>query len=177
MLFTERSIWTMVHGIGLGGAALLALAVSLFAIYLVQRRDESGGLAGAVGGPFAGLTAFAALMLWLTAVVGTYVVFPPYRAAPPEGTTSLAQYPRSMLLANPETAWLHSFAMETKEHLPWTVAMLATAVAFVAWRYRGQLLMDAPMRRIGGLLLAICFGAVGYISLLGVFVNKVAPLH
>ena len=26
MLFSERSVWTMVHGIGLGGAALLGLA-------------------------------------------------------------------------------------------------------------------------------------------------------
>ncbi|MEX2571096.1 MAG: hypothetical protein WD737_07300 [Gemmatimonadota bacterium] len=177
MLLTERSIWTMVHGIGLGGSALLALAAALFAIYLVGRRNGNGVLAGAVGGPFAGVTAFAALMLWLTAVVGTYVIFPPYRAAAPEGTTLPAQYPRSMLLADPETAWLHSFAMETKEHLPWTAAMLATAVAFVAWRYRDQLLTDAPIRRLGGVLLAICFAAVSYISLLGVFVNKVAPLH
>jgi hypothetical protein len=177
MLFTERSIWTMVHGIGLGGAALLALAAALFAMYLVQRRNDSLVLAGPVGGPLAGVTGFAALMLWLTAVVGTYVVFPAYRAAAPEGTTLLAQYPRSMLLADPQTAWLHTYAMETKEHLPWSAAMLATAVAYVAWRYRSQLLTDVPMRRIGGLLLAISFAAVSYVSLLGVFVNKVAPLQ
>ena len=28
MLFSERSIWTMVHGIGLGGGALIGLADS-----------------------------------------------------------------------------------------------------------------------------------------------------
>ena len=33
MLFSERSIWTMVHGIGLGGAALLGLAAALFHLY------------------------------------------------------------------------------------------------------------------------------------------------
>jgi hypothetical protein len=30
MLFSERSIWTMVHGIGLGGGALVGLAAALF---------------------------------------------------------------------------------------------------------------------------------------------------
>lgn len=30
MLFSERSIWTMVHGIGLGGGALIGLAATLF---------------------------------------------------------------------------------------------------------------------------------------------------
>ena len=64
MLFSERSIWTMVHGIGLGGGAL------------------------------------------------------------------------------------HAFAMETKEH----------------------------MRRIVFALLAVSFVVVMFVSLLGVFVNKVAPL-
>ena len=33
MLFSERSIWTMVHGIGLGGAALLGLAAALFYLF------------------------------------------------------------------------------------------------------------------------------------------------
>jgi hypothetical protein len=67
--------------------------------------------------------------------------------------------------------------METKEHLPFIASMLATAVAFVAWRYRKQLLGDAPLRRIGSALLAISFALVAYISLLGVFINKVAPLE
>lgn len=177
MLFTERSIWTMIHGIGLGGGAMLALAAALFGIYLARTREPSVGFAAELGRPTALVTAFAALMLWLTAIIGTYVIFPPYRAAPPEGMTLLGQYPRTMLLADPETAWLHTFAMETKEHLPWSAAMLAPAVAFVAWRYRRQLLSEAPLRRLGASLLAICFAAVGYVALLGVFVNKVAPLQ
>ena len=37
MLFSERSIWTMVHGIGLGGAALLGLAAALFCSMLRAR--------------------------------------------------------------------------------------------------------------------------------------------
>lgn len=176
MLFSERSLWTMVHGIGLGGAALLALAAALFAMYLLRERDVRASGADDASGPVAGLTAFTALMLWLTSIVGMFVVFPPYRATPPEGTTDLAAYPRSMVLSSPETAWLHAFGMETKEHLPWIATMLATAVAFVAWRYREQLFQDRHLRRMATLMLVLCFVTVVYVSMLGVFVNKVAPL-
>jgi len=178
MLFSERSLWTMIHGIGLGGGALLALAAILFSLYLM--RSHAGEVAPSAGQPAASiarLTAFAAVMLWLTTFVGTYIVFPPYRATPPEGTADLTAYPRSLLLADPSTAWLHAFAMETKEHLPFIAVMLATSVGFVAWRYRERLLGDRALRRMGAALLAICFAIVAYVSLLGVFVNKVAPLE
>jgi hypothetical protein len=178
MLFSERSLWTMVHGIGLGGGALLALAAVLFSLYLM--RSHAGAAPSARTNPAAAiarLTAFSAAMLWLTAFVGTYIVFPPYRATPPEGTADLSAYPRSLLLADPSTAWLHAFAMETKEHLPFIAVMLATSVAFVAWRHRERLLEDESLRRMGAVLLAICFAIVAYVSLLGVFVNKVAPLE
>jgi hypothetical protein len=177
MLFSERSLWTMIHGIGLGGGALLALGAALFALYLLRAGDLRSTGAGRASGPMAGLTAFTALMLWLTSIVGMFVVFPPYRATPPEGTTDLAPFPRALVLADPETAWLHAFGMETKEHLPWIAAMLATAVAFVAWRHRAKLFEDPHLRRMGTILLVICFVGVAYLSLLGVFLNKVAPLE
>jgi hypothetical protein len=177
MLFSERSLWTMVHGIGLGGAALLALSAAVFALYLMRPQPGAAPTAVAASRPLAALSVFTAAMLWLTTLVGTYVVFPPYRAAPPEGTTDLAAYPRSLVLSDPSTEWLHAFAMETKEHLPFIAAMLATSVAFVAWRYRGRLLDDDRLRRIGATLLGICFMIVAWVSLLGVFVNKVAPLE
>jgi hypothetical protein len=176
MLFSGRSIWTMVHGIAFGGGALLALAAALFALYLLRPRAGVSVDAGA-SGPMAALTASIAALLWLTTLVGTYVVFPPYRETPPEGTTDLSAYPRSLVLADPTTAWGHAFAMETKEHLPFIAAMLATAVAFVAWRHGQRLWDDGGVRRIGVALLVTCFGIVSYVSLLGVFVNKLAPLE
>jgi hypothetical protein len=36
---------------------------------------------------------FTAVMLWLTVIVGTYIIFPPYRVTPPPGTTDLGQFP------------------------------------------------------------------------------------
>lgn len=176
-LFSERSIWTMIHGMGLGGAALLALAAALFALYLMRRGDTAAGGGTDASRPFALLTAFIAVMLWLATFVGTYIVFPPYRVPPPEGATDLSLYPRAMLLADPSTAWLHAFAMETKEHLPLIAAILASAVAFVAWRYRRGLLANPQLRRIATAFLALCFAIVAWVALLGVFVNKVAPLE
>jgi hypothetical protein len=177
MLFTARSIWTMVHGIVLGGGALMALAAALFALYAMRTTDT-----GQLGAPdqarhLARLTILTAVLLWLTVLIGTYVNFPPYRATPPEGVTDLARYPRSLIQANPGTVWLHAFAMEIKEHVPWIAAMLATAVAAVAARYKARLLSDAPVRGMVMMLLAICIVLVSCAAILGVFINKVAPLE
>lgn len=175
MLFTSRSLITMFHGLVLGGGALLALATALFALRLLaggngvqpsarQLRSVSLLLIG------------AAVLLWLGVLGGTYLVFPPYRATPPEGLADLSMYPRSLLLANPETAWLHGFAMETKEHVPWIASMLATAAAFVSVRYRDRLIGDAQIRGMLGALTSVCLVLTAYVALLGTFVNKVAPL-
>ena len=175
MLFSDRSIWTMVHGIGLGGAGLLGLAAALF--YLYAARSEGPAPAAAGGRAFAGVTAFSAGVLWLTVLAGTYIVFPPYRATPPEGLTDLAQFPRSLVLASPDTAWLHAFAMEVKEHVPWFAAMLATAAAFVSVRDRATYLTDRQLRGMVTVALSICFLLAAYTAVLGTFVNKVAPLQ
>lgn len=177
MLFTSDRIWTMVHGVGLGGAALMGLAAALFCLYAARTSDGPSVAAPNASLALAGLTVFTAAMLWLTVLVGTYIVFPPYRATPPAGVTDLSQYPRSLIEASPDTAWLHAFAMESKEHVPWIASMLATAVAFVTVRYRSKVLYDASLRNMAITLLAICFALVAFASLMGVFVNKVAPLE
>ncbi len=166
----------MLHGIVLGGGALLALFAAVFAM-----RTTRPGPAADVGAQqqarhLAWLTVLIAVMLWLTVLVGTYINFPLYRATPPEGLVDLSRYPRSLIQSRPDTVWLHGFAMELKEHVPWIAAMLATAVAFVAVRYRSELLSDPQLRRRATLLLAICFMLASFIGVLGIFINKVAPL-
>ena len=177
MLFTERSLWTMVHGIALGGGALMALSAALFALRAMRTGDASGAESQNRSRYLVGLLVFIAVVLWLTVLVGTYVNFPPYRATPPEGLLDISQYPRSLIQSRPDTVWLHSFAMELKEHVPWIAAMLATAVAFVAVRYRSVLLSDTSLRRRTALLLATCFILVAVVGVLGIFINKVAPLE
>ena len=80
-------------------------------------------------------------------------------------------------MSDPNTRWLHAFAMEVKEHVPWVAAMLATAVAFVVTRYRATLLADRSLRTMSTTLMAVAFVLVSFVGLLGVFVNKVAPLE
>jgi len=172
VLFTDSSIWTMIHGIVLSGAALMALAAALFSMHTsrtVATPEQSRSVAQ--------LLVFIAATLWLAVLVGTYIIFPLYRVTPPEGATDLSQFPRSLLLANPDTAWLNAFAMEIKEHVPWIASMLATSVAFVGLGYRSQLLNDAPLRKMAMTLLGICFVLISVVGLLGIFINKVAPLQ
>ena len=177
MLFTDRSIWTMIHGIALGGGALMGLSAALFSLRAMSTADVSDVAAQTQSRCLAWLTVSIAVALWLTVLVGTYINFPPYRATPPAGLLDLSQYPRSLIESNPDTAWLHAFAMEIKEHVPWIAAMLATAVAFVSVRYRSKLLSDAQLRSMSTALLAICFVLVFFVALLGIFINKVAPLE
>lgn len=175
-LFTERSIWTMIHGIVLSGGALMALSAALFSLRTIHAGNATESVALIQSRYLVWLTTFISVMLWLTIIVGTYITFPPYRAVPPEGLLDLRAYPKSLIQANPSTAWLHSFAMETKEHIPWISAMLATAVTFVSVKYRSQLLRDAWLNRTATTMLGICLVLVSIIALLGVFINKVAPL-
>ncbi|HEX7122953.1 MAG TPA: hypothetical protein VF178_11325 [Gemmatimonadaceae bacterium] len=178
MLFSDRSLWTMFHGIVLSGAALAALVAALF--FLLAMRPATSAPAALTDRQtrwLSGAMVVAAVSLWFVVIVGTYVVFPLYRATPPEGATDLAMYPRAMLLANPDTAWLHSFAMEIKEHVPFIAAILATGVAAATVRNPASLVNDVAVRRIGLTLLTICLVLVSAAGLLGTFINKVAPLH
>lgn len=185
-LFSADSIWTMLHGIALGGGTLLAMAAALFALTCMDggaafREGASGGFTlseddARRAGYVALLLVAIAALAWLTVIGGTYIVFPAYRVPPPEGVVDLSDYPRALLLASSDTAWLHRYAMETKEHVPWIAAMLATAAAFVGVRNRPRLLSTGRVRRIVTGLMAAAFVLVAYTALLGVFVNKVAPL-
>lgn len=177
LLFSGRSIWTMVHGLVLGGGALMALAAALFALATMRTVSARDAEDQRQSQYLAWLLVFSAAALWLTVIIGTYVNFPPYRAPPPEGLTDLARYPRSLIQSNPDTVWLHAFAMEIKEHMPWIAAMLATGVAFVGGRHRSQLLRDSRLRRAVTVMLAICFALSAAVGVLGVLINKVAPLE
>ena len=176
MLFTARSIATMFHGMVLGGGALIGLAAALFALHVLAAGEPAGASQRQARVLSLALIGAAAL-LWLTVLGGTYIVFPPYRATPPEGLVDLGAYPRSLLLGSATTAWLHAFAMETKEHVPWIAAMLATAVAFISVRYRSELVSDRGVRGMVSVATSACLLLVSYVALLGVFVNKVAPLE
>jgi protein-S-isoprenylcysteine O-methyltransferase Ste14 len=176
-LFSYRSILTMLHGLGSGGGALLTLFAALFALWTMRTHGAIDPVGERRSRNLTWLLVLSAVLLWGAVLGGTYLVFPPYRATPPEGLTDLTAYPRSLIQSNPETAWLHSFAMEIKEHVPWIAAMLATAVAFVGVRYKSLLLRDHSINRMATIAVTICLVLAASAAVLGVFVNKVAPLE
>jgi hypothetical protein len=175
-LFTERSIWTMIHGIVLGGSALLAFSAALYCMWSVRTADGNDSAARTRCGHLARLMLGLTIIVWAMVLIGTYLNFPPYRATPPEGATDLSAFPRSLLNSNPETAWLHGFAMEIKEHVPWMIAMLMTAVSFVLLRYHSDLVERPRVRRTISAFVTIGFVLTAGVALLGMLINKVAPL-
>lgn len=176
LLFSDRSLLTMIHGLVLSGGAMMAMAAVLFALQAMA-LPQGAPVPDRQSRWLAWLATGAAVLVWLSVLGGTYLVFPLYRATPPDGVASLAAYPRAFLLSSPETRWLHAFGMEVKEHVPWLAAMLVTAVAFVATRYRTTLLADRSLRTMLTTLMGIAFALVLVVGLLGVFVNKIAPLE
>lgn len=176
-LFSDRSILTMLHGLGSGGGGLLALFAALFALWTMRTDGALDPALARRSRNLKWLLVLAAILIWGAVLGGTYLVFPPYRATPPEGLTDLTAYPRSLLQSDPDTTWLHSFAMEIKEHVPWIAAMLTTAVAFVGVRYESRLLSDRGINRMATIAVTICLILAACAALLGTFVNKVAPLE
>jgi hypothetical protein len=118
-----------------------------------------------------------AFLAWLTVIVGTWIVYPWYRAEPPVGEeVDLTQYPRSFLLENPDLAAWHNLGMEWKEHVAWMSPILATAVAYAVLRY-GLRLSEVPeLRRAMIVLFTLAFIAAGIAGLFGAFITKAAPI-
>jgi hypothetical protein len=118
MSMTAREVWALLHGLVFGGVFLVVHTGALAAIYSMRALDLTPGgikrrlLLTKIG------TTLMALFAWLTVVSGTDVVYPWYRAPPPEGA-DLTPYPRSYLIADPNLSGWHGFGMEWKEHVAW----------------------------------------------------------
>jgi hypothetical protein len=117
-----------------------------------------------------------AIVAWLTVITGTWIVYPWYRAMPPEGTTNLADYPRSLLLSSDLTSAWHTFGMEWKEHIAWISPMLATAVAFVILYYGTQLIRRRDLYWPMLIVFGLAFAVAGIAGLFGAFITKAAPV-
>jgi hypothetical protein len=176
MSMTVRELWTVIHGMGLGAVFLLAFAGGLAGLYSL--RPEWVTISG-VRERLMRLTIgtwVMAIASWLTVITGTYVVYPWYRAKPPEGLTELSDYPRYFLLSVPDLAAWHTFGMEWKEHVAWFSPILATAVAFVVWRYGDQIAQNPKLRSTLIVMFILAFAAAGIAGLFGAFITKAAPI-
>ena len=179
MELTQRELITALHGMVFGAAFLLAFAGGFAGLWSLRPEFiTTAGLRERMVRLTSG-TWVMALAAWGTVISGTYFVYVWYRAKPPTGATgtALLDFPRYFLLANPKLAEWHNFGMEWKEHVAWFAPILATAVAWVVYRYGGRLTENPKMRWALMVLFAIAFGTAAVAGLLGAFITKAAPLH
>lgn len=182
MNITDRELWTLVHGMGFGALYLLAFAGGLAGLYSLRPQLlTADGISERLPRLRWG-TIIMAVLMWLTVIVGTFVVYPWYRSAPPEGidravqSEELRQYPRYWLLASEETEQFHEFGMEFKEHVAWITPFLATAVAYAVYRYGKELALNKTARNMIIALFALSFAVAGIAGVLGALITKAAPL-
>lgn len=176
MSLTEREFWTLVHGMVLGTLFLLAFGGGLAGLYSFREKYlTADGVAERSPRLVLG-TAVMAVVAWLTVIVGTWIVYPWYRAVPAAGTTDLTKFPKSLLISNPDTAEWHTFGMEWKEHVAFLAPLLATAVAFATIYYGAQLIHRGEVRRAMLIFFTLAFAAAAVAGLFGALITKAAPV-
>jgi hypothetical protein len=165
-VLTLRQLSFFLH-LGLGVALVHAYAGGLATLL----RPATGRLSRIIRTTS---TVGLAAVAWTTAIVGTWLVYPGYRAKPPPGA-DLIDYPQAVLLAQEKTAIWHDFGMEWKEHIGWLVPILATAVAYLVVRHRDLLERDGRLRHLAAGLFLASLGASVVAAGLGAVINAVAP--
>jgi hypothetical protein len=182
MSITDREFWTLVHGMGFGAAYLLAFAGGLAGLYSLRLQLVTPeGITERIRRLRGGMVVMAVLV-WLTVIVGTYVVYPWYRAKPPQTVDTKVQseqlraFPRYWLLADEKTAEWHDFGMEWKEHVAWIAPLLATVAAFAVVRYGKELAQNRRARNMIIALFFLSFAIAGIAGVLGALITKAAPL-
>jgi hypothetical protein len=170
-LITDREFFLLLH-LGLGIAFIHGFAGGIATLIdtTVSRIRETT-LKSRVR---AASTLLMAIALWGAVISGTWLVYPGYRAEPPENAATTA-YPKADLLASGDVSFWHEFGMEWKEHVAWLTPFLATAVAFTAIRYSSRVAADRKVR--GTLITLFTIAALASVvaAALGAVINKVAP--
>ena len=187
MEMSEREIWTVIHGMGLGAIYLLAFGGALAGMWsfrpgfltVAAIRERMRRL----------YVGFAAMCVtaWATVITGTFIVYPWYRAklagaafekCADLGLPSAQCSPRDFLLSNVsgETEMWHEFGMEWKEHVAWLAPLLATSAFLLVLVYGARLITRPRLRNAVLILLVASFAAAVIAGAFGAFINKVAPI-
>ena len=175
MSLTFREFWAAAHGLLLGSLFLLSFAGGVAGLYSLRPELVTPqGVKERLGRLKLGTTVMA-IVAWLTVVTGTFIVYPWYRAAPPDGA-DLTDYPRSFLKADPNLSGWHAFGMEWKEHIAWFAPILATAVAYLVLRYAPELINNAKLRKVIMVIFFFAFATAAIAGLFGAFITKAAPV-
>ncbi len=169
MHLTSREWWTLLHGMIIGAAFLLAFAGGLAGLYSLRTEYVTpAGVRERLRRMQVGFWGMA-VAAWATVITGTWIVYPWYREKTPTS-------PKSILTAKPSTENWHNFGMEWKEHIAWIAPMLATAAAFLVSYYGPRLARDRSLRQIVLVLFVGAFLTAAVAGLFGALITKVAPV-
>jgi len=169
MEITSHALWTSIHGMLFGALYLLAGSGALMGLYRVTRPGDER---------FLRMYLIAMIVFaWATVLTGTYVVYPWYRAVPPQGTSDLSMFPQRLLMSSPSTIEWHSLGMEWKEHIAWFAPISITMAAFVFIRYDRNLANHRQLRTAVLVFTAASFVAAGVAGFFGAMINKYAPVQ
>jgi uncharacterized BrkB/YihY/UPF0761 family membrane protein len=169
MEVSTREFWALIHGFVLGGLFLVAFTGGLAELWTERAAWETtSGLREKARRLSIGMTTMA-IVAWLTVTTGTWIVYPWYREEDPTSA-------KSQLLADPDTADWHEFAMEWKEHIAWIAPMLATVAAFIVLYYRSDLVRNTVARRLAIGLFIAAFAIAAIAGALGALITKNASV-
>lgn len=169
MHFTSREWWTLLHGMVFGAVFLLGFGGGLAGLYSLRPGLlTSAGVTERIRRLRIGVVAMA-IAAWGTVITGTWIVYPWYRDPATDS-------PKSLLVADPNTADWHNFGMEWKEHIAWMSPILATVVAFIVIYYGTNLIRHDRVRRTAMTLFVLAFAFAAVAGALGAFITKVAPV-
>ncbi|HEY1685481.1 MAG TPA: hypothetical protein VGG19_12015 [Tepidisphaeraceae bacterium] len=179
MEMTSRELWTALHGMFFGGLFLILFSGLIITLWGLDSESFTQlGIRRRLR-VLRVCSCALALLAWFTVIAGTYVVYPWYRAKPPQGTTgsALMHYPRSLLLYRPQTADWHELGMEWKEHIAWLTPILATSAAVVLNAHGRRVSRDRQLRRTVLAFYSICFFCAVVAGVFGALINKAAPIR
>jgi len=177
MELTFREWLGTIHGLIFGALFLLSFSGGLFALYgLRPEWMTADGIKSRMVQLKIWVWTMAGIA-WATVLTGTYIVYPWYRAAPPDGTTNLSSFSKALLLSSEATAKWHTFGMEWKEHVGWITPIAATVVAYVISIYGPKLVNEPKIRKALTWFFVAAFTAAGIAGALGAFITKAAPVR
>ena len=178
MTLTDREFWTGLHGMIFGAGFLLAFAGGV--VGLSSLRPEwitaDGNKASMRRVMF--VTWAMAVLAWATVLLGTYLIYPWYRAQPPPGVTALCSGVSALVFAIP--------GGNGRLAPIWHGVEGACGLVRADYCHRGRLCRhppasllckDARLRRMLLILFSISFFCAAIAGFFGALINKAATVR
>ena len=177
MEISFRDLMTVLHGMGFGALFMLAFTGAIAEMYRMSAPGAPSVPSEREHNLLIYFLMAMVILAWGAVLSGAYIVYPWYRAVPPEGLTDLSEYPKFLLTSSPKTSGWHSLGMEWKEHVAWLAPIDMTMVAYVFAKYGPALAKQPQIRKAVLGFALVAFFATGVAGAFGAFLNKYAPVR